>query len=73
MSMFSESVLGNGVGVFYDVGNPMVQREMRALNEVAQDTADERMADASNDILQQAPETSFGVLRKIDNKFEAMY
>ena len=69
MSMFSESVLGNGVGVFYDVGNPMVQREMRALNEVAQDTADERAADAVNTVLKEVPEVNFSTIRQIEQDF----
>lgn len=67
--MFSESVLGNGVGVFYDVGNPMVQREMRALNEVAQDTADERAADAVNTVLKEVPEVNFSTIRQIEQDF----
>lgn len=69
MSMFSESVLGNGVSVFYDVGNPMVQREMRALNEVAQDTADERAADAVNTVLKEVPEVNFSTIRQIEQDF----
>lgn len=69
MSMFSESVLGNGVSVFYDVGNPMVQREMRTLNEVAQDTADERAADAVNTVLKEVPEVNFSTIRQIEQDF----